>query len=58
VHIQLTASQTARLSLEEINEVFGDRTVINLTNATEEEKKRIDETIKEKDTHVTYTEQL
>ena len=37
--------QTARLSLEEINAIFGDKVVVNLTNATAEEKARIDEEI-------------
>ncbi|CAK7228951.1 hypothetical protein SCUCBS95973_007056 [Sporothrix curviconia] len=40
--------ETARLSLEEINEVFGDTVVINLTNATAEERAQIDEVIAEK----------
>lgn len=40
--------QTARLSLEEINSLFGDTVVVNLTSATAEEKAHIDEIIAEK----------
>ncbi len=43
--------QTARLSLEEISAIFGDTVVVSLTNATAEEKARIDAAIVEKSAH-------
>ena len=35
--------------LEEINEIFGDRVVVQLTHATAEERAKIDQAIEEKD---------
>lgn len=40
--------QTARLSLEEINAIFGDTVVVDLTNATMEEKAKVDAAVLEK----------
>ena len=48
--------QTARLSLEEINQVFGDRTMIHMAKTPEEVKRDSDEKARSRD--VTRIEQL
>ncbi|KAI1618363.1 hypothetical protein EDD37DRAFT_263319 [Exophiala viscosa] len=45
--------ETAGLSLEEVNELFGEKVLVNLTHASEEEKKNIDRAIEEKEMVVT-----
>ena len=48
-------AKTAGLSLEEVSQLFGDEVVVDLTHASDEEKKKIDEAIKEKEGMVPET---
>jgi DNA polymerase III delta subunit len=50
--------QTANLSLEEINAIFGDTVIVNLTNATDQEKKELDEALEEKGGELVHSEHV
>lgn len=53
--LEANCDKTASLSLEEVNELFGDEVVVNLSNASEEEKKNIDQAIEETERALTET---
>jgi len=50
--------KTANISLEEINAIFGDEVVVDITHATAEEKRKLDEVIEEKAAEIVTSEHV